>query len=258
MMRTRAARASRLAALACALLMLPCPGVRASECGDAASAAESEAGLPPGLLRAIGRVETGRFNPATGQTEPWPWSTNMNGTGHYFASKAEAMAWTQDQLDRGQGSIDVGCFQINLHHHPDAFANLTEAFDPGANARYAAQFLTSLYRRAGGWQLAAAYYHSMDPFFGTPYGERVFGLMGGGSFAGPPAAGMVNQASAGVVRMAFIRPAIQVFLPSWAKPVVLPTAPARRPPMMTLASAMMIRVGPIRHVGRLPQVFTPS
>ena len=59
--------------------------------------------------------------------------------------------------------IDVGCLQVNLHHHPHAFASLDKAFDPAANARYAARFVARLHRSAQNWETAAAHYHSHTP-----------------------------------------------------------------------------------------------
>ena len=143
-------------------------------CRAAAEAAEHTENLPAGLLLAIGKIESGRYDPATGQVDPWPWTANLAGTDHVFASAAEATEWTRTQQMAGRASIDVGCFQINLFYHPAAFDSLDEAYDPAANGRYAARFLAALYRRVGDWQLAVAQYHSADPALGGPYGSRVF------------------------------------------------------------------------------------
>jgi hypothetical protein len=69
--------------------------------------------------------------------------------------------------------IDVGCMQINLHFHPRAFQNLEEAFDPWANARYAAQFLTQLHAARNDWMVAAGHYHSHTPDLAEAYRGRV-------------------------------------------------------------------------------------
>jgi tetratricopeptide (TPR) repeat protein len=45
----------------------------------------------------------------------------------------------------GAKSIDVGIMQINLRHHPHAFRNLEEAFDPQLNIAYGAKFLKQLF-----------------------------------------------------------------------------------------------------------------
>ena len=55
------------------------------------------------------------------------------------------------------------------------FASLDEAFDPAANAAYAARFLMSLYGQANDWPLAAAMYHSQTQELGEDYQRRVFG-----------------------------------------------------------------------------------
>ena len=73
--------------------------------------------------------------------------------------------------------MDVGCFQVNLLHHPAAFANLEEAFNPLANARYAARFLTTLRANTGTWDLAVGQYHSATPAIGEPYRERVMAAL---------------------------------------------------------------------------------
>jgi hypothetical protein len=70
-------------------------------------------------------------------------------------------------------SVDVGCFQINLLQHPAAFASLEEAFDPSANAAYAARFLLSLRDRTGSWENAIAAYHSATPELGNAYRDNV-------------------------------------------------------------------------------------
>ena len=184
-------------------------------CGPAAISAERDSGVPTGLLGAIGSVETGRLDQATGRADAWPWSTNLAGVGHYFSSKAEAIAWTAGQIASGQVSIDVGCFQINLKYHPAAFANLDDAFDPLSNARYAAVFLTGLYRRLGQWTTAVEYYHSADPALGQPYGQRVMALLGGGEMR-PPSALPPDLQSRPVAARLF-RFAMQVIIPQWAQ-----------------------------------------
>lgn len=142
-------------------------------CRAAIQAAERAAGIPAQLLMAIARVESGRRDPDTGAFHPWPWTINAEGRGQFFPTKAAAIAEVQALQARGVRSIDVGCMQINLRHHPDAFANLEEAFDPAANARYAARFLSELHATRGDWQRAASAYHSQTPEFAEPYRARV-------------------------------------------------------------------------------------
>jgi hypothetical protein len=153
---------------------IPLPDTNA--CLPGIMAAEREFGLPPKLLHTIGIVESGRTDPATGRVTPWPWTIDVAGTGHMYASKAAAIAAVRDLQSSGIVSIDVGCMQINLMHHPDAFASLDEAFDPSANTRYGARFLSALYRETGNWPQAAAAYHSRTPDIAASYEMRVMSL----------------------------------------------------------------------------------
>ena len=109
--------------------------------------------------------------------------------GMHAPSRAEAIATVAALQARGIRSVDVGCLQVNLLHHPGAFASLEEAFEPAANARYAARFLRELQGRAGGaWSQAVAWYHSATPERGEAYRLRVMAHLGGGLAALPAAA----------------------------------------------------------------------
>jgi hypothetical protein len=166
---------------------------------------------------AIGRIESGRTDPATNRTDPWPWATNHAGEGHYFASAQEAIAWVAAQQAIGIRSIDVGCFQVNLHYHPDAFADLAEAFDPAANARYAAALLNRLHEQGRSWPLAIALYHSADPVEGQRYSARVMQAWdAGGSFAGISTSGVVRSVDPVVVRLSAAASVVRVIVPNWA------------------------------------------
>ena len=146
--------------------------------------------MPPRLLAAIGRVESGRRDPQTGTTHPWPWAINAEGRGSFFPDKAAAIAAVRALQAEGVRSIDIGCLQINLRHHPQAFASLEEAFDPLANARYGARFLAELQATRGDWMQAAGSYHSQTPGFAEPYRARVAAawLAEQGMPAAPPTA----------------------------------------------------------------------
>ncbi len=145
-------------------------------CGSAIATAETSSRLPPNLLEAIAEVESGRPEPDTGRLQPWPWTINADGVGAFFASKAEAIAAVQALQARGVRSIDVGCMQVNLMFHPAAFHSLDEAFDPGANAQYAARFLNALYAGSHDWRSAIGAYHSQTQALGEDYRKRVLAL----------------------------------------------------------------------------------
>lgn len=144
-----------------------------AQCRAAIALAEGEARIPAGLLQAIARVESGRRHPESGLFGPWPWTLNAEGRGQFFPSREAAIAAVRDMQNRGVRVIDVGCMQVNLHHHPRAFASLEEAFDPGANARYAARFLTELQSSRGDWMVSAGHYHSQTPELAQAYRARV-------------------------------------------------------------------------------------
>ena len=142
-------------------------------CQNATAAAETGTGVPDQLLGAISRVETGRYDAAAGGVRAWPWTINAQGVGHFYDTKEEAVAAARAFQAQGIRSIDVGCMQINLMFHPDGFASLEQAFDPAANALFAAHFLTDLFHQTGSWPHAAAAYHSQTPDLGIDYQRKV-------------------------------------------------------------------------------------
>lgn len=144
-------------------------------CRAAIAGAERQSHVPDRLMAAIGVVESGKRD-ASGVMSPWPWTINAEGVGQWFDSKAEAVAAVRALQARGVRSIDVGCMQVNLLHHPDAFGSLDQAFDPTTNAGYAGRFLSQLYAQTGTWPKAAAGYHSLTPEIGEEYGRRVMAL----------------------------------------------------------------------------------
>ncbi len=104
-------------------------------CTRAAAVAERRWGLPDHLLLAIGRVESGWPDPATGQAQPWPWSADAAGQDYVFRSAAEAATVVGYLQHYGVASIDVGCFQVNLHYHPDAFRSRGAGIRPAGQRR---------------------------------------------------------------------------------------------------------------------------
>ena len=177
---------SRLSLMAGLLLGLPVAPVGAianpfpsatddaRTCDYHGALAEKALQLPNGLLRAIGRVESGRRDRTSGAFGAWPWTLNANGQGRFFADRSAAAAAVRALQAGGTPSVDTGCFQVNLHHHPQAFGSVEEAFDPAINAAYAGAFLQSLRGRLGSWEAAVAAYHSASPERGEPYRARVF------------------------------------------------------------------------------------
>ena len=145
----------------------------AKQCTQYFPTEEQSLAIPVHLLAAISTTETGRYHQGLGMAVPWPWTINVEGKGYYYSSKAEAIAATQKFLAQGKRSIDVGCMQVNLKHHPKAFRNLNEAFDPATNVSYAARFLSENFAEMGNWIKAAASYHSRTTSRGNAYLGRV-------------------------------------------------------------------------------------
>lgn len=160
-------------------------------CRAAIAMAEREAGIPTGLLQAIGRVESGRRDPATGRFAPWPWTINAEGRGMYFPSREAAIAEVRQLQARGVRLIDIGCMQVNLLHHPNAFPSVEAGFDPVANVAYAVRFLKSLHAQTGDWAQATARYHSATPERGLIYHQRVMAALTGQGFVPGPAPGVI-------------------------------------------------------------------
>jgi hypothetical protein len=179
--RARRARAGTIAlvcaaaltgALAAAPLTSAAAKDEAGACLGLIKSAEKSQAIPEGLLKAIGFTESGRVT-ADGRRVPWPWTVNADGQGYYFETKKDAIAFVQQLQARGVSVIDVGCMQVDLYYHPDAFASLDAAFDPATNVAYAAKFLNELKGETGDWGVATQYYHSRNPYLGQAYAGRV-------------------------------------------------------------------------------------
>ncbi len=150
-------------------------GAEGAVCALHAARAERDHRLPRGLLRAIAKVESGRpQGKSRGEVLAWPWTVMAEGRGRYLPSKAAAIAEVEALRAKGVRNIDVGCLQINLYHHPDAFPDLDTAFDPAANADAAARFLVALKDTWGSWTRAVGNYHSNTPTLSGPYRVKVY------------------------------------------------------------------------------------
>lgn len=125
-------------------------------------------GVPLSVLLAITLTETGRGEGGV-SSRPWPWTVNVAGEGHWFATREEATAFAAARLEAGETSFDVGCFQLNWRWHGENFVSVEQMFDPLANASYAAGYLKTQAAETGDWSLAAGAYHSGTPEFAARY-----------------------------------------------------------------------------------------
>lgn len=146
-------------------------------CDVAAARAAQESDVPLPVLLALTRTETGRDR--GGHLVPWPWAVNMEGSGRWFETREQARAHVARHHARGARSFDVGCFQINFKWHGDAFDSIDTMFDPVANARYAAAFMTNLHAELGNWSDAAGAYHSRTPALAARYRARFDRILAG-------------------------------------------------------------------------------
>jgi hypothetical protein len=155
-------------------LVLSAPSLAAATtemvCDTAARQVAQETNVPLSVLRSITRTETGRAR--GGQLQPWPWTVNMEGKGHWFETEDAARAYVFKEFRRGARSFDVGCFQINFKWHGENFRSIDQMFDPIENARYAARFLTRLHSETGDWSRAAGAFHSRTPKYAEKYRAR--------------------------------------------------------------------------------------
>jgi hypothetical protein len=142
-------------------------------CAKATNHIERTEAIPRQLLRAISKAESGRFHQGRRVVMAWPWTVMSEGRGRYLETKAEAVAEVEALRARGVKNIDVGCMQVNLQYHPQAFASLEDAFDPLTNVAYGASFLKTLATEHGSWARAAAYYHSQNPTRYRAYRAKV-------------------------------------------------------------------------------------
>ena len=145
----------------------------AKSCAGPIAAAERLTQMPDQLLTSVALAESGRWDAVHKAKVAWPWTVTSGSDGRYFSTKAEAIAWVKTLRARGVTNIDVGCMQINLHHHADAFVSLEEAFDPVTNVAYAAAFLMDLFQQKRSWPVAVGLYHSATPALHFAYRQKV-------------------------------------------------------------------------------------
>jgi Transglycosylase SLT domain len=148
-------------------------------CLDEIAKQEAKYGMPAGVLKAIARVESSG-SPYGEITKPWPWTLNVGGAAHYYPTKAAALTALTGFRAQSDVNIDVGCMQISLQYHPNAFPDLATALDPVANVDYGALFLSALKEKSGDWMQAVGDYHSTTPGFGDTYRNLVQVALGGG------------------------------------------------------------------------------
>lgn len=148
----------------------------AKTCIAQTQANERDLAIPRGLLSAIALAESGRWNPAggaDGEIIAWPWTVTAKGKGHFFPTREQAVTFVYELMADGIENIDVGCMQVNLMHHAEAFADVQSAFDPALNVAYGAKYLIGQYASAKSWIKAAGNYHSTTEDLNRAYRNKV-------------------------------------------------------------------------------------
>jgi hypothetical protein len=241
------------------LVAQPADDVRLA-CDQAATRAEQTWSLPPGVLVAIGTVESGRTDASGLYRRAWPWTINADGAGYFASSKDEAVNLVRTLQARGARYIDVGCFQVDLFYHPDAFSSLEQAFDPDANARAAAHILMQGRLAATAWEPAIAAYHSASLLKGAWYLQQVQAAWSGAPrplampAVGPsqrPGYAILLSPAARLVRVITVSDPSsmplaglpRVFSPSGMSGQPRPIGPAGLPRVLTPAEAFPRQIG---------------
>jgi hypothetical protein len=142
--------------------------------------------LPDGLLHAIALTESAYRPDGVAAAVPWPWTINSPKGSFYLESRREAVAKVEELQAMGVRNIDVGCMQVNLHYHPDAFHSLDDAFHPGSNVGYAARFLSDLEQQTPTLFDTVGRYHSGTPWRSRAYARKVFARWGKDGEIAPP------------------------------------------------------------------------
>ena len=126
--------------------------------GGYASVARTH-GVPADILYAVALSESGTVVDALHTRRPWPWTLNVEGTGHFYASRQAAHQALQGFLAEGRRSIDVGLMQVSWRWHRDQLGDLWKALDPDHNLRVGARILATCYReRRDRWDAVGCYH----------------------------------------------------------------------------------------------------
>jgi len=127
------------------------------------SLAEKKHDIPPGLLSAIAKVESGTR----------PYALNLGGRSVFARTISEAVSYIKSALSSGKTNIDIGVMQLNYRWHGKQFNDLETMLAPASNIEYAAKLLRKLYKRHGSWQEAVRHYHSSNTKHNRKYSRKV-------------------------------------------------------------------------------------
>lgn len=143
------------------------------KCSRQFSYFEKKYNLPKDILHSVSLQESQKKHSKFSIYIVWPWTVNVAGVGYHFNSKDEAVKFTLQKQAEGHQSIDVGCMQINLKYHSDAFLSVDQAFSPRKNIAYSAKFLKEKLSSNSDWKIAVGNYHSCNQDKSKKYSDNV-------------------------------------------------------------------------------------
>ena len=115
--------------------------------------------VPLDLLYAIAMTESG-YSKNGVDRQPWPWALNISGVEFHLASKQEAVARLERELNSGNQNVDVGLMQTRWRFHKKNLRSAEQALDPEHNLDVGLKFLKQCFRRTQNWVLATGCYHA--------------------------------------------------------------------------------------------------
>lgn len=122
------------------------------------SFAAQRAGVPSNILFAVTLQESGVT--IRGRRLPWPWTLNIAGRAHYYATREQACQALHANLKQVPAfRIDVGLAQINLGYQQRFYRHPCEVLSPHKNLLIAATILREQHRAGEDWLMSAGRYH---------------------------------------------------------------------------------------------------
>jgi len=120
--------------------------------------AAQRAGIASSVLYAVALQESGtRLN---GRLVPWPWTINVAGASHRFATRAGACAGLHQALrEVPPARIDAGLGQINLGYQHHRYRSPCELLAPYRNLALAAEILREQHVPGQDWLITIGRYH---------------------------------------------------------------------------------------------------
>jgi hypothetical protein len=115
--------------------------------------------VPGQLLYALARAESGKLT-KDGSIEPWPWTLNIEGTGHYYPNRDTMFDSLMTAIAEDR-QVDIGLTQLNWHWKYERLVSPWQATDPVFNLKTACNIVREHYDNdpQSGWFFAAGKYH---------------------------------------------------------------------------------------------------